>query len=154
MLNSNEIGKKKQIEEPLRIENTAKINENVNDAEMQQLLATMQSYMQDNKPYLNSEFSVYQLAEALNIPRRRLSHALSQGLNTNFSQYINECRINEVKELLKDHDNKSSILQLAFKSGFKSKFSFNSLFKKHCSVTPSQYRALKRKQTATQWNFT
>ena len=105
------------------------------------VLEDIQDYMLREKPFLNVDFTVYTLAEAVDIPRRNLSQVLNKGLSKNFYQYVNEFRIEEVKSLLKDpNHNKSTILDIALSSGFKSKSSFNSLFKQHCGMTPSQYR--------------
>ncbi|MDG3085902.1 helix-turn-helix transcriptional regulator [Vibrio hannami] len=105
-----------------------------------QIVKRMNQHMENEKPYLDPDFTVYVLADNLNIPRRNLSLVLSKGLNKNFYQYVNEFRIEEVKIQLADQNNKSTILDIAFQAGFKSKSSFNSLFKQYCDVTPSQYR--------------
>ena len=123
-----------------------KQSHNLDEQKRLEITAQMQCYMENEKPYLDAEFSVYQLAQALNIPRRTLSHVLNSELNKNFFQYVNEYRIKEVKTYLEDREDKSTILELALKSGFNSKSSFNSLFKKYSAITPSQYRALKKKQ--------
>jgi AraC-like DNA-binding protein len=103
----------------------------------------MGAYMRSEKPYTDPDFSVYSLAEALNVPRRVLSVVLNSGLSKNFYLYVNEFRIEEVKALLaSEENNQSTILDIAYQSGFKSKSSFNSLFKQHCALTPSQYRKM------------
>ncbi|TXR53893.1 AraC family transcriptional regulator [Reinekea thalattae] len=116
-------------------------DEGLSEQAIAQIIADMQHYMSQQQPYLDAEFSVYSLAQALALPRRTLSFVLNQGLGKNFYQYVNEFRIEEVKRQLQaDKAKKHTLLDLAFQSGFKSKSSFNSLFKQHCGVTPSQYR--------------
>lgn len=118
------------------------------DDSNREIVERMQRYMENQKPYLDSDFSVYHLAEALKIPRRTLSHVLSTSLSKNFFQYVNDYRIKEVKERLNDFEEKpSTLLDIAYQSGFNSKSSFNSLFKKHCHVTPSQYRSMVQEKT-------
>lgn len=112
----------------------------LNDEFISQTIKSMQTYMQNEKPFCDPDFSVYTLAKALNIPRRSLSFVLNTGLSKNFYQYVNDFRIEEVKLKLANQDEKSTILDIAYDAGFKSKSSFNSLFKQHCQVTPSQYR--------------
>jgi len=108
-----------------------------------EIIVKMQSYMRLEKPYLDPDFSVYSLAQALDIPRRALSQALNTGLSKNFYIYVNEYRIDEVKKLLEQSCEKQlTILEIAFQAGFKSKSSFNSLFKQYCDMTPSQYRKM------------
>jgi AraC-like DNA-binding protein len=111
------------------------------DPAADELIQKMQHYMTTEKPYQDPEFSVYTLAEALNVPRRTLSTALNSCLSKNFYQYVNEFRLEEVKLLLQQPDKQQQkIIDLAFQAGFKSKSSFNSLFKQYCGVTPTQYR--------------
>jgi AraC-like DNA-binding protein len=113
----------------------------MSDEAIAQTIEAMQTYMRHEKPYLNPDFSVYDLAAALNTPRRTLSQMINSVLSKNFYQLVNEFRIEEVKDLLKSQDHKQlTILEIAFQSGFKSKSSFNSLFKQYCKMTPSQYR--------------
>jgi len=115
----------------------------LSDEAIAEIIVKMQSYMRQEKPYLDPDFSVYSLALALNIPRRVLSQALNTGLSKNFYLYVNEYRIDEVKNLLKQSSEKQlTILEVAFQAGFKSKSSFNSLFKQYCDMTPSQYRKM------------
>jgi AraC-like DNA-binding protein len=118
-------------------------SEKMSNESITKVIDEMNTYMLNKKPYLDCDFSVYTLAEALNIPRRALSLVLSSGLSKNFYQYVNEFRINEVKTRLAQPSEKhSTIIDIAFESGFNSKSSFNSLFKQHCGVTPSQFRKM------------
>lgn len=113
----------------------------ISEQEILDAIVQMKVYMESEKPYLEASFTVYDFAEALNIPRRTLSHILSHGLSMNFFQYVNELRIKEVKQRLKNtQDKQLNILDIAFESGFNSKSSFNRLFKQYCHLTPSQYR--------------
>ena len=111
-----------------------------NESVANDIVHKMNDYMAVEKTYLDSSFSVYHLAEALDIPRRTLSHVLNNTLSKNFFQYVNEYRIEDVKIRLANVDDRASILDIAFESGFNSKSSFNSLFKQYCNMTPSQYR--------------
>jgi len=122
----------------------------ISDELVTEIIDKIQAYMEVDKPYLDADFSVYALAEALNIPRRTLSLVLNNGLSKNFYQYVNEFRIEEVKALLARQDAKPvAIIDIAFQSGFNSKSSFNSLFKQHCDVTPSQYRKMIKQKVQT-----
>ncbi len=61
-------------------------------------------------------------------------------LGKTFSEFLNEYRVNEVKEKLKTEDRSlQTILAIALDSGFNSKASFNRVFKKHTGLTPSEY---------------
>ncbi|WP_449397875.1 helix-turn-helix domain-containing protein [Chryseobacterium wanjuense] len=66
---------------------------------------------------------------------------INAGFQKNFFQYVNEYRIEHAKKLLKDNSkNKLSILGIAYESGFNSKTSFNTTFKKLTNQTPSEFK--------------
>jgi AraC-like DNA-binding protein len=70
-----------------------------------------------------------------------LSEILNTRLNQNFYDFINRYRVEEVKKRLSENDSgKFSLIAIAFDSGFNSKSSFNTIFKKLTGVTPSQFR--------------
>lgn len=129
-------------------ENTRTHTPDISDAAISTIIEDMQNHMRLKQPYLDPDFCVYSLAQALNIPRRVLSQVLNKGLSKNFYLYVNEFRIEEVKkQLTKQEKTQSTILDIAFQSGFKSKSSFNSLFKQSCDVTPSQYRKMAKQNS-------
>lgn len=102
---------------------------------------SLEEYMKINKPYLDSELTLKDLAAQLEISPNHLSQIINQFTNKNFYTYINEYRIEEVSILLTDTaQQKYNILGLAYDAGFKSKSVFNALFKKIKGVTPSEYR--------------
>jgi len=65
----------------------------------------------------------------------------------NFSEFLNQYRIEKVKELLRSSEaNKYTLVTLAEAAGFSSKSSFNAIFKKMTGMTPSAY---KKKQVSS-----
>lgn len=102
----------------------------------QQLLALMK----EKKPYLNGELSAGELAQLLNISVNHLSQVLNTVQQQNFFDFVNGYRIREIIERMKDPKNHHlTLLAIALDSGFNSKTSFNTVFKKVTHQTPSQY---------------
>lgn len=98
-------------------------------------------YMDDEKPYLNSSFTIYDLANDLNVSRHYVTQVLNQKLHKNFYTFVNEYRVKEFKRQLQDPQNGHyTIMALAFESGFNSKSSFNTVFKQLEKMTPSEFR--------------
>jgi AraC-like DNA-binding protein len=102
-------------------------------------------YMEAEKPYLNPELSLPDLAEKMNITRNQLSNIINQNHQMNFYEFINQYRITEVKGLMADSANKHfKLISLAYDAGFNSKASFNRVFKQMTEMTPSQYYLLQK----------
>lgn len=103
--------------------------------------------MDRKKPYRNGEFSLDQLAEELNVPRAHITQALSEVLETNFYNFVNEYRVLEFIRLLNSSsDEKNGVLHLAFEAGFNSKSTFNQSFKRIMGTTPSLYISEKKQK--------
>lgn len=96
------------------------------------------NYMDLQKPYLKSDLKISDLAESLSIPYYQLSQFINEEFSENFYDFINKYRIEEAKRLLTENDFK--ILAIAYEVGFNSKATFNRVFKKFTSLTPSEYK--------------
>jgi len=81
------------------------------------------------------------LAKTLAVSPHHLSQTINEQLNQNFIDFINAYRIEEAKRLLTDLAKKHySILAVSEEVGFNSKSAFNTAFKRHASMTPSEFR--------------
>lgn len=97
--------------------------------------------IEKDKPYLNEQLTMPELADSIKVPGYLLSRYINKAYGKNFVTFINDLRIEVVKEKLKDQKMKNvSILEIAFQSGFRTKSAFNSYFKKSVGMTPSDYR--------------
>lgn len=107
----------------------------------QELLSRLLVYVKEEKPYLDSELTLSALAKALNISRSQLSIVINEGTGDNFYDFINKYRVEEVKRLMTDPNVKNyNLLGLALEAGFKSKSTFNLIFKRFTGLTPTEYR--------------
>ena len=101
----------------------------------------LKSFMVDQKPYLNGELTATKLDEDLNMSRHQLSTLLNEVIGLSFYDFINNYRIEEFKERMKlSENNHLTMFGIALDSGFNSKTSFNTIFKKATGQTPSQYK--------------
>lgn len=99
------------------------------------------SFMETERPYLDPELTLPKLAKDLDIPAYQLSQIINEVHQHNFFDFINQYRVEEVKNKIKDERFENySLLAIAFDSGFNSKSAFNRVFKKITTMTPSQYR--------------
>ena len=107
----------------------------------QQLVSELQRLMTQDKPHLDSQLSLPQLAEKLGVSVNYLSQIINEQLDQNFFEFVNAYRIDEAKEILIDkRREKENILTIALESGFNSKSSFYTAFKRQTGLTPGAYR--------------
>ncbi|MEM1320170.1 MAG: helix-turn-helix transcriptional regulator [Bacteroidota bacterium] len=107
----------------------------------QQILQRLEQCMQEERPYLNENLSLAELARKIEVRPNQLSQVINQEMGVNFFTFVNRYRIETVKMHLKAPDRAHhTILAIAFDSGFRSKASFNKIFKELTGQTPSQYR--------------
>lgn len=105
------------------------------------ILAGLENYMSTHRPFTDPDLSLKGLSQLSKIPERTLSQVINEYRNQNFFDFINSYRINYTMELLKDNQNhKRTMLDILFESGFNSKSTFNSAFKKLTGLTPSEYK--------------
>jgi AraC-like DNA-binding protein len=104
------------------------------------LVNKIRKYMVIKKPYLDRELTIYNLSDQLRISRHTLSEVINEHMGMNFYNLVNEYRVKEVKQRMKNEDYRQlTILAIAYDSGFNSKSSFNTIFKEKTGQTPSQY---------------
>lgn len=97
--------------------------------------------MENEKPYLRSDLSLAELAGLMNISSHHLTEVINKYADKSFYDFINGYRIENVKRAIADPKlGNYTLLGIGLESGFNSKSSFNSVFKKHTGLTPSQYK--------------
>ncbi len=91
--------------------------------------------------YRNKKITISEIALQLGIPEKDLSNHINEVHQRNFSDYINQYRVNKVKELINSNEGqKYTLVALGEQAGFSSKSSFNLTFKKLVGLTPSEYK--------------
>lgn len=107
----------------------------------QSLLEKLLSYFETQKPYLNNELRLSNLAQTMGVSTHHLSQVINEQLGKSFSDFINEYRINEAQEMLANPEHENTyIINIAYDCGFNNKTSFNKAFKQFTGMAPSSYR--------------
>ena len=110
------------------------------DEEVDELTSIIASTFPSQKPYLDEELNLKKLASILQTSDKKLSYYLNNHLQTNFYDFVNTYRVDAFKTKLANNEQEHySILGLAYDSGFRSKSSFNRIFKKETGLSPSAY---------------
>jgi AraC-like DNA-binding protein/uncharacterized membrane protein (DUF485 family) len=128
----------------LKEENHQELTESTKDEFYDMLL----SHIKTNKPYLNNDLRLVQLADTIGFSSHMLSKLINEKAKKNFNQFINEYRLEEAKKLLLENS-ETRIKTIYFDVGFNNKVTFNTAFKNKFNCTPSEY---KRKKIEVQNN--
>ncbi|MBT8220121.1 MAG: helix-turn-helix domain-containing protein [Bacteroidia bacterium] len=106
-------------------------------------LNLLKEFMLSQKPFLDPSLTLKNLAGKMNMSSRELSYLINQGEGHSFFDFVNRYRIQFAQEKIADaEDKKLTILEVMYASGFNSKSSFNTAFKKHSGLTPTQWKKL------------
>jgi AraC-like DNA-binding protein len=120
------------IETPIET-NNLNLETNLNFKNIQRLF-------ENEKLYLNSELRITDIAKIISLTPNYVSKIVNENAHMNFNDFVNQYRINELIGKFKNNEHqKKSIIALAEESGFKSKSTFQTVFKKYMGKTPSQY---------------
>ncbi len=113
----------------------------LSEKELAKLKTKLQNLMNAEKPYLNPQLNLNDLSKDLGVNSAVLSYAINSGFGKNFNDFVNEFRINEVKEKLHNGAAENlTLLAVAFDCGFNSKATFNRAFKKFTGVAPKEFQ--------------
>lgn len=123
-------------ESPLKYQKTR-----LRDEQTQAIAARISQLFEDERPYLNPEFTLTALAERLEIPAHHVSQVLNDHFAKSFYDMVNAHRVKELKRRLSDPQHSAEkILSIGLDCGFSSKSTLNANFKKHTGLTPREYR--------------
>lgn len=98
--------------------------------------------------FCNPDFSLLELAKAVNSNTKYVSQAINETTGENFRTYVNGFRIREARSRLTTDINyaRLTIQSVGESVGFKSVSNFNIAFKKATGMTPSLYKKMVEKR--------
>lgn len=91
--------------------------------------------------FLNPNFTLEEAAKELKVTKHLLSQYVNEILGKSFSNLVKEYRVEKAKKLLETEKN-YTIESLGYDSGFSSKSTFFTAFKKTTGLTPAEYQKL------------
>ena len=111
----------------------------IENEEAESLILLLNQAVEEEQFYRNTNIKLNDVAKHLNISSHKLSQLLNDNLGKSFALFINECRINEAKKLLKEN-NQYTLEAIGFEAGFSSKSTFYATFKKIVGQTPAEFK--------------
>jgi AraC-like DNA-binding protein len=117
-------------------ENSKRVSEN----RLSELNEKLKILMYSEKVYLDNDLSLPKLAKRLGASSNETSYLINEVYQDNFYNFINKYRIEAAKDLLlSEKYNHLNILGIAYESGFNSKTTFNTTFKKYVGLSPTEF---------------
>ena len=111
------------------------------ETDTENYVSKLKQFMATEKPYLEADLSLPELANQLDIPSHHLSRVINEQFGVNFFDFINQYRVEEVKSRINNPEFENlSLLGIAFDCGFNTKSAFNRVFKKMTGFTPSEFK--------------
>lgn len=112
------------------------------EQDKQGIAERLKKWMEEEKPYLQSSFSLQSLAKQLKVQPHHLTQTLNENLGLTFFELAAQHRIAEAQRLLQDPATRDlTIEDIAERVGYLSKSAFNAAFKKQTGMTPTAWRS-------------
>ncbi len=111
-----------------------------------ELKSKLINFIQEDKPYLDSELRINNLAQKLNLSKHHMSQVINEHFDLSFFDFINKYRVEEAKKMLIEDDN-LNMTEILYACGFNNRVSFYKAFKKFTKMTPSEYKLLKLEES-------
>lgn len=112
----------------------------VSGKRLKELDEKLRIFTESEKVYLENDLSLPKLAKKLEASYNETSFVINELYQDNFYNFINKYRIEEAKRLLlSDKYSQLNVLGIAYESGFNSKTTFNTTFKKYTGMSPTEF---------------
>ena len=114
------------------------------EADKQEVLRTKKSFMERaaevmEQNYMNSEFGIAELAEALGVSRTLLSKRLNAETGQSPGQFIRNYRLSVAKSMILENQGNRNITEIAYRVGFNDPKYFTRCFTRRYGNSPSSY---------------
>ena len=100
--------------------------------------ATLETWIEKEKPYLNPDFQLSDLRQVLPLNRTYLSQLINNEYHCTFFQWVSRMRIEEAKELMNAHP-EMKMHEIAERCGFASPVVFSRVFIRETGIAPSKW---------------
>ncbi|RZM84963.1 hypothetical protein C3B51_02210 [Pseudoalteromonas rubra] len=107
----------------------------------QSIFAAVDAQVREQGLFCQPRLSIQHIADQLSLGVKQVSWAINSVSGNNFSNYINEVRLEQIEKQLADPAYaEASVLDIAMNNGFNAKSTFNQAFKARTGMTPTRFR--------------
>lgn len=117
-------------------------NQKISESKANDLIQRLSKSMQVEKPYLNSNIKLADIAKSIDASPHEVSQVVNNKLKISFNHYINQFRVKDACVMLKESDH-LTIEGIGQEVGFNSRSTFYKAFKTIMNQTPLQYKSQK-----------
>ncbi len=119
------------------------------EATVKPVVDALLNAMSAKQLFLDPELTVEKLGQHTQLSPKLISAVLNQHVRKNFNGFVNEYRVDAVKQRLTDPAyGHLTLTGIAFDCGFNSQATFQRTFKQLTGVSPGEYQAQQKKNTA------
>lgn len=109
-------------------------------SELDEWKVKLNDYMERERPYLEADLTLSELADRLDTNTSTLSRAINTGFDQNFNDFINTYRVAAFEAAVRSGQHQQqTLLGIALDCGFNSKATFNRSYRKLRGKTPGEY---------------
>ena len=90
--------------------------------------------------HYTEDLSIDEVANEYRLSQSYFSYLFKSITSRTFTEYVNNCRISNALELLKNTDKK--VIDISYDVGFNNVYHFNRIFKQQMGISPLEYRKL------------
>ncbi len=107
---------------------------------VEKVIGLLTNAMQTDKLYLDPELTVEKVGRHVQLPPKTVSFVINQHRQKSFNAFVNEYRIDAVKQQLANSaNNHLTLTGIAFECGFNSQATFQRVFRQATGKSPKQY---------------
>jgi AraC-like DNA-binding protein len=141
-----DIKEREEIKDIIEEQNPIQKQERLSETAITPLKIRLMTLMESEKVYLDEALNLPKLADKMDISTHDMSYLLNDGFGQSFFQFVNNYRVEEAKRLLmSEKHGHFNMLGIAYASGFSSKTTFNTTFKKLTQQSPSDFKPEQKK---------
>jgi len=113
----------------------------IDSKRIEDVIAKLLHLMDEERLFLDPDLTLNKLSLRLRVHYNHLSRIINERFGLSYNDFVNKYRIEEArKKLTAPEEKESTILDIAYSTGFYSKSVFNAAFKKFTGMTPTEYR--------------
>jgi AraC-like DNA-binding protein len=128
----------KEEEEKQNVSKESKYQKSgITEEELKQIFKSVVKYVESSKIYLDSDLTLNKLSEKTDISRHKISQAINLQAKKRFYLFINEYRLEEfINSIKEDRYPSYTLISIAYECGFKSSSGFYNMVKSKYEATP------------------